>query len=286
MVNKIKPKTKKNIIIYTRAVIQLLFLIFLPSAFTSAFGGVKYIFNQMNLKAPIELSSFLVVLIALCLFTILFGRFFCGFACAFGALGDAVHALYLAICKRTKRKPFRLKEKTSEILSYLKYIVLFSIILLCVLGLYGNISGWSPWDVFSMIRAGNIKFSGYILGLIILIVILIGMALCERFFCKFLCPLGALFSLLPILPFFSLTRNRDNCIKGCNACQRCCPSNISLDDKNGYSDNGNCFQCQKCIGTCPKKNIGTKFSRIKGNEIWFTLLRAALLAVVLIWVGV
>lgn len=286
MKTKFKPKTQKQIITYTRAAIQLLFFIFLPSAFTSAFAGVKYIFTQMNLKASIEFTSFVVVLIALCAFTIVFGRFFCGFVCAFGSLGDAVHAIYIKICKKLKRKPLKINPKLDKFMIYCKYVILLAIVLLCFFGVYGSLSGWSPWDVFSMARAGNFKLASHILGLILLIIIIVSMAIEERFFCKFLCPMGAIFSFLPILPFLALTRNRDNCIKGCTACQRNCPANIGLADKYSYSDKGNCFQCQKCINTCPKKNVGTKFNKLKGDEIWFTVLRAGLLAVLLILVGV
>ncbi len=41
-----------------------------------------------------------------------------------------------------------------------------------------------------------------------LALILVGMALEERFFCKFFCPMGAIFSLMPVLTPFSLRRNR------------------------------------------------------------------------------
>ena len=73
-------KTLKKVHVWVRAVIQLLYFLFIPSAYTAAFNGVKYIFTQMGAKSHLELTSFVVTLIALCLFTIVFGRFFCGFA--------------------------------------------------------------------------------------------------------------------------------------------------------------------------------------------------------------
>lgn len=279
-------KNKKKIHTYVRAAIQLLFFIFLPSAFTTAFSGIKYIFTQIGLGSTIGLTSFLTVLLALCAYTIIFGRFFCGYACAFGTLGDAVHSLYIWICKKCRKKPIQIKKSWKAPLSFLKYVVLFVIILLCFIGIYSNMTGWSPWDVFSILRADNLKLGSYILGVFLLVVILIGMAFCERFFCRFLCPMGAVFSLLPVFPLFSVRRKRKECLKGCSACQRCCPSDIELVEDGSWIVKGDCFQCQKCIQICPKKNARSGYLFFKGNEIWFTVLRAAILALVLVLAGV
>ena len=279
-------KQLKQIHVWLRVAIQILYFIFIPSVYTAAFAGVKYIFTQIGAGEQIELTSFVTVLILICAYTILFGRFFCGFACAFGSLGDAVHALYKNIFKKMKKKPYLIPDKWTNWLDKLKYVVLTGIVLMCFAGVYGKAKGTSPWDVFSMIRAGNFKLGGYIAGLVVLIVIIAGMCLEERFFCRNLCPMGAVFSLLPVLPFFALHRDRENCIKGCSACTKKCPSGIGLPEDGSPRVEGDCFQCQKCIDICPKGNIHTGIRVLKGNEVWFTLLRALLLAVILIWAGV
>lgn len=281
----ISPKLMKKIHMYVRALIQLLFFIFLPSAFTTAFSGVKYIFTQIGCGEAISLSAFVTVLLTLCAYTILFGRFFCGYACAFGTLGDAVRALYVWICKKIKRKPITLKKSWTKLLFYLKYVILAVIVILCFIGVYSEIHGWNPWDVFSMIHAGNFRLGSYMIGVLLLLGIIIGMAFCERFFCRFLCPMGAVFSLLPVLPVFSVRRKKENCIKGCSACQKCCPSDLSLPEDGSWEVNNDCFQCQKCLVICPKKNAHSGRFFLKGNEVWFTILRAAILAAVLILAG-
>ena len=276
----------KKIHAYLRAAIQLVFFLFLPSAFTTAFSGIKSVLTQIGAGNPIAWSSFLTVLLALCAYTIVFGRFFCGYACAFGTLGDAVHSLYLFLCKKCKKKPLLLKKSWKKPLSYLKYAVLLAVVLLCFLGVYGDLTGWSPWDVFSMLRSGNFKVGAYWLGCILLVLILVGMVFCERFFCRFLCPMGAVFSLLPILPFFSVRRKREKCAKGCTACEKVCPSDLSLPEDGSWNVSGDCFQCQKCLEICPKKNAKSSIRNFRGNEIWFTLLRAVVLAAVLILAGI
>lgn len=281
----INAKQKKKIHSIVRAVIQLLYFIFIPSVFTAAFSGVKYIFTKLGAQQPIEMTSFVVVLIVLCVYTFVFGRFFCGFACAFGALGDAVHAVYVKFCKKIKKKPVQISENIAKRLTSLKYLVLVVIVLLCYTGLYSKTQGYSPWDVFSMLHAGNFKLQKYTVGIVLFVLILIGMCIQERFFCRFLCPMGAIFAMLPVLPIFALHRDRENCIPGCRACTRKCPSGLALPEDGSMELMGDCFQCQKCIDTCPKSNIHCGIGRIKGNEIWFTLFRAGILLILFLWMG-
>ena len=197
-----KISTKRKIHKYVRMAIQLLFFIIMPSVFTTAFSGIKYIFTQIGNIQPVELTPFVMVLIVLCLYTMVFGRFFCGFACAFGTLGDFVHEFYVWICKKVKRKPVGISDSINKRLSVIKYYILTIIILLCFGGIYSGIKGWSPWDVFSIIIAGNLKISGYVPALLILIFIIVGMAVCERFFCRFLSLWEQCFQFFPYCRFF------------------------------------------------------------------------------------
>lgn len=285
-IHNIPAKKRKKIHTYLRAFIQLLYFLFLPSAFTAAFAGVKYIFTQIGAGEKIEITSFVSVLITLCLFTVIFGRFFCGFACAFGSLGDGVHAAYLWVCKKLKKKPVKLKESWTGKLVLVKYFVLAIIVLMCFAGVYGKARGTSPWDVFSMIHAGNLKLGGYVPGILILLLLIAGMCVQERFFCRFFCPMGAVFALLPVLPFFSLRRDRENCIRGCSGCTKKCPANLGLPSKGSLDTSGECFQCQKCIDTCPKGNVHCGIDKLKGNEVVFTLVRAVLLLILFLWLGI
>lgn len=278
-------KTLKKVHVWVRAVIQLLYFLFIPSAYTAAFNGVKYIFTQMGAKTHLEVTSFVAALIVLCVYTIVFGRFFCGFACAFGSLGDAVRALYVFICKKLKKKPITMKAAVVKKLQVVKYFVLAIIAVTCFTGVYSKAKGFSPWDVFSMLHARNFKLGGYTLGVVLLVLIVIGMCFQERFFCRVLCPMGAVFSILPVLPFSNLRRDRSECIKGCRACTMKCPSDIELAPDTAPELSGDCFQCQKCIDTCPKGNIHTGILALKGNEIWYTVLRAVILLILFKFVG-
>ena len=60
--------TPKKVHAYVRAAIQLLFFLFLPSAFTTAFSGIKSVLTQIGTGSPVVMSSFLTVLLALCVY--------------------------------------------------------------------------------------------------------------------------------------------------------------------------------------------------------------------------
>lgn len=99
-IHNLTAKDIKKLHIWLRALIQILYFLFIPSVYTAAFAGVKYTFTQIGAGGKVAMTSFVTVLVVICIYTILFGRFFCGFACAFGTLGDGVHALYVWICKK------------------------------------------------------------------------------------------------------------------------------------------------------------------------------------------
>lgn len=271
MDRKKRKKLQKGI----RLGIQILFLLAAPAVFTSAFAGAKYIFTQFAAGEIIEISAFLKTLIAISLFTIIFGRFFCGYACAFGTLGDMIYLISSGIQKKIKKKLPKLPVTAKGVLKNVKYIVLAGSLSACLLGFYDRFRGSSPWDVFSMLTSLRMPNRDYLIGVVLLLLIIIGMAWEERFFCKFLCPMGGIFSLLPVLPGSLYRRNRENCFPGCSACERQCPVSLKIDGDTVNS--GECIQCNQCLENCPKENISTGYGKIKGNETWLIIGKAVLL---------
>ena len=96
-----------------------------------------------------------------------------------------MHAIYGIICKKRKKKPRRIKPELAKKLALVKYGILLLIALCCFAGVYQKARGTSPWDVFSMLHAGNFRLSSYIPGIVLLVLILVGMFFEERFFCRF-----------------------------------------------------------------------------------------------------
>ena len=259
-----------------RAALQVLFFLTMPSAFVAGFNGVRQLFLRIGTGDVLQLDSFTLSLLGLCGFTILFGRFFCGYVCAFGSLGDWVYGLSAWVQKKLfhRTKPFRLPERFVQWGQKIKYLVLVGIVALCAAGQYSKTSGMDPWEVFSRLTALQAPPAGFDIGIALFLLILAGMAIHPRFFCQFLCPMGAVFSLLPVLPFAQLHRNGENCIPGCSACAGHCPVGLKLDEQSLRS--GECIACEACVGICPRENI-SRWDIALSKNFWLPMLAKAFL---------
>lgn len=270
---------------WLRAGVQLFFFVTMPGAFVAGFSGVKQIFLHIGAGEVLSADSFTLSLLGLCGFTLLFDRFFCGYACAFGSLGDAVWALSGLIQKKLlrRKKQFRLPERTVLWGQKVKYLLLAGLVALYVTRQEKLLTGASPWEVFSRLTALRLPPEGFGVGIALLVLILLGMAVQPRFFCQFLCPMGAVFALLPVLPFARLHRQSDGCIPGCNACKQQCPVCLKLEETSLRS--GECIACEACTGTCPKQNIH-RWDTALCKHRWLPVLGKALLFFLLgCWLG-
>lgn len=262
-----------------RMVIQIVFIIVFPSAFASAFSAIKEVASEFSAGSMLEFTPFAKILVFLLVYTVVFGRFFCGYACAFGTFGDWIWQLSRFIQKKTGKRLPEIPEKTVHYLQFVKFFALAAIFVMCFFGLEGEISKNSPWTFFSLLVSLKLPGRDLIIGGVVLLIIMAGMALQSRFFCQFLCPMGAVFSLMPVLPSGQLVRDSENCIKCCKICRRGCPAYIKLG-KEPLRE-GECIRCNRCISLCPRGNIGLSGFPARAASPAWVIFQAAVLLIVL-----
>jgi len=238
----------------TRNIIQLVCFLLLPGLFIDSFNGIKAVIVAIaggtGSLATIVPAIFPSVLLIIS--TMLFGRFFCGFMCAFGTLSDAAHYIGSKVFKIKYRMP----DEADNKLKWIKYALLVILIITWIAGI-GVFSGWSPWDAFGSLLAlppdFAYAFQSFAIGTILLLLIIVGSLFVERFFCRYLCPMGAIFAIVSKLRIAKIKKPGTNCGK-CRVCTNSCKMGIPLYQSDEVSS-GECIACMKCVSACPRKNV-------------------------------
>lgn len=252
-----KKKSRFSLLSAMRIGLQILFFVWMPALYIGAFSGLQEIFTAL-ITGTFSLSLLWPDLIAFAVIvplTILAGRFFCGWMCAFGSLTDWIFRIF----SRWTKNKIRLSRKADSIFKSVKYIVLAALLVLGWLAASLSLSAMSPWDAFGMLfTVGAVPAVLFVLqsmlpGFVLLVLILIASAFVERFFCRYLCPMGALFAWTSESRFIYIDKPRDGCGK-CQVCTKNCAMGIPLNQMDKVKS-GECIGCMKCVEVCPRKNV-------------------------------
>lgn len=222
--------------------------------FNNSVNPINSIFSIPVLTGGKLISSIVLVALPIIL-SLLFGRFFCGWACPIGAVQEFLHPEKFA---------FHLPSLLDRILSYLRLILLIGGIILSWSALT-NI--WNSIDPFQ----GFFTFK-WSLPIVISLVIVIGASIfIERFFCRYLCPLGAILDITSKLSIFKLRADSDLCI-ACGKCSqpKACPMEV-VSTINPYTDlprikASGCIVCFRCADLCRYSALKLSFSKLKKNK--------------------
>lgn len=239
----------------TRRIIQALSFLLFPGLFISTFSALKQVYTALigGAFSAATLAGPLVLLISMLLITAVMGRFFCGFLCAFGTMGDFFW--YLGTKLRLPRP--KIGTRSDRLLKKLKYVLLVLIVLLVwTLGLTILDGTNNPWTAFGMLTSlsGWTNLSVLIsVGAALLLLIVVGSLFVERMFCRYLCPLGAVFALVSKFRLFKIRKPREKC-GACRACTKRCPMGIPLYRTNVITS-AECIDCMSCVEICPRDNV-------------------------------
>lgn len=229
-----------------------------PGAVTSCpLGALQNSFSSSGKTAPYYMLGIIM------LYGIIFGRWICGWLCPFGLIQDLLHKI-----KTPKIK----KNRSTRALSFFKYVllVLFVVVVpilymtkdfplpafckyICPAGTVGGAIGLlmnpNNEDMFGML--GPLFTWKFALS----ISIIVGTVFIYRLFCRFLCPLGALYGFFNRFSIFGIKLDRKECIN-CGKCISVCKMDIH------HVGDMECIHCGDCIPVCPTKAISYKGAKI------------------------
>ena len=226
------------------------------------------------------ISNSMVLTIALVAIAILGGRFFCGWLCPIGATQD--FASWLG-SKTNISKYNRLSNNGFNPL-LLKYPVLLALLILSILGYGAMIAELSPWRALMNLPKITSAWSEMEIGFIILAGIFLASIFLSRFFCRYLCPLGAAQALFSSFSPLSLKHS-----KGCSQCNKCfneCPVGIRLSPGSD-TISPECIRCMNCVENCKvSKNNGIRLKIGNRNVSIIAYVILMLVLFIIIWIGV
>ncbi len=251
-----EKREKNQNIQLSRHIIQLISFFLFPGLFITIFHSMKDIVEAVAKGNTnfVELSPQIILTAGVLLITIFLGRFFCGYMCAFGALSDLIYSAFERIMPQKAKLP----KKADRYLKWIKYgVLVFLVIGVWIFAVPVDMS-FSPWNAFGGLVSGNINVMVSVLGTVgffLLLAILIGSIFIERFFCRYLCPLGAVFTPVSKKRLFRIRKKEG----GCNSCENCtrkCSMGIEVHGKEKVTS-GECIDCMKCISSCPNESLET-----------------------------
>lgn len=231
---------------------------FLPisSLISLKYWLVTGVFNRIH-------PSGLIILIIILSTAMLLKRGFCSWVCPFGLLTEYLNKVHRWLF----RKHIKIPRGLDYPLRSLKYLLL-SFFLWAIMIKMNAISLeyfiYSPYNMVADIKMlyffENISaFAFWILSAIFVLSILI-----RNFWCRYLCPYGALLGVLSLLSVFKIHRNDYSCTR-CRQCTRICPVDIQVH-KTSCVISDECHACLKCVAVCPEKDT-LYISAFKRNGI-------------------
>ncbi|HEX3038105.1 MAG TPA: 4Fe-4S binding protein, partial [Oscillospiraceae bacterium] len=257
-----KNKKKITILQAVRLLLQIVLFIFLPTLYIESLNGVKQIYLAIiHQSFSADLFPQIFTMLITVAVTILLGRFFCGWMCAFGSFTDFVYQIFSKVFK----KKIRINEQADRWMKGIKYVVLVVLIVAVWSFNVTIFNTVSPWDAFGMLAiVGKTPDFAYVTanvtaGFIILVAVLIASSFIERFFCRYLCPMGAVFAVASKLRIAKIKKPTAKC-GNCRVCTNNCVMGIPLYKKE-VVNSGECINCMKCVSACPRGN--TSFTVVK-----------------------
>ena len=214
-------------------------------------GAYQAVVGSSKFRFSYYITGFLLLV------GVLLGRFLCGFLCPFGWFQELLYKIPTKKRSTKKLKP----------LTYLKYAVLLGMVCLMPALLVNDVGMGDPFFCkylcpqgvlegaipLSLVHSGIRAALGalftwkcsILLGVVVLSVVF------YRPFCKWLCPLGAIYALLNKVSLFQMKVDKRKCIS-CGKCAQACKMDVDVTQTPNHTE---CIRCGMCVRACPTNAV-------------------------------
>ena len=210
--------------------------------------NTKVFFSTGRVPAIHPAAMFLFL--AFVLISLLVKKAFCAWICPVGTLSEALWKLGRKLFHRN----FGLPRWLDIPLRSLKYLLLgffvFIVGTMAVDALQGFMA--SPYGLIADVEMLDFFRGISVAGIIVLAVLVVGSVVVQNFWCRYLCPYGALMGLVSLLSPVKIRRDAEACID-CGKCAKACPARIPVDQLVRIST-VECTACMECVAVCPAQN--------------------------------
>ena len=225
-------------------------------------GAYQAVVGSSKFRFSYYITGFLLLV------GVLLGRFLCGFLCPFGWFQELLHKIPTKKHSTKKLKP----------LTYLKYAVLVGMVCLMPALLVNDVGMGDPFFCkylcpqgvlegaipLSLVHSGIRAALGalftwkcsILLGVVVLSVVF------YRPFCKWLCPLGAIYALLNKVSLFQMKVDKRKCIS-CGKCAQACKMDVDVTQTPNHTE---CIRCGMCIRACPTNAVCFRYGFGDGKD--------------------
>ena len=212
-------------------------------------GSLQAVIGNSNYKFSYYILGFLFFIGAL------MGRFVCGWLCPFGLIQDLLYKI--PFFKKIKTFKYDKHLRKIKYFILLIFVIILPMFVVDILGQgspyfcklncpIGMLEGGIPLVLLNKSMRGAIGFLYYWKGTILILTILLSIMI-YRPFCKYICPLGAIYSFFNPISIFKYRLDKNKCIS-CGRCKKVCQMNV---DPTKNCNHKECIRCARCKNACP-----------------------------------
>lgn len=205
--------------------------------------------------------------------TLFLGRFFCNWICPYGTLHHFVGWLFGGLLPKETIEGNRYRRY-----QHAKYYILVAMLMAALFGslqiglldpiclIYRSFTGAvipaAKMTAPDLLGDYRLHQGGWLIGFIIFGLLAMNLVI-ARFFCRVLCPLGALLGVLSRFAWWRIERDPHKCTN----CDRCLLHCEGACDPHALLRKAECFLCFNCIEDCPERALSFTFLPPKGHEV-------------------